>query len=552
MDFFIKHRWQSVYTGSLLRFFGGRPNSEPTFSPVSAQQEEHVRLRARHHSWVPKKKLLTEIFSLDVRSLALFRACLALVILADLVARSVDLRAHYTDAGLLPRASAITEYGQYSFLSFHFFGGTVITQSVLFIFAGLCAVGLLLGYRTRLMTVLSWAFLVSLHNRNPMIIDAGDVLLRLLLFWSMFLPLGAVYSLDGVVTNSTTRRRTPARIFSVASIALLLQVCFVYWFTAALKHDPVWRTEGTGVYYALHLDSFATPIGLWLREFSPVLPVLSFATLAIEALGPCLLFLPFAQGPLRFFTICMFLNLHLGLALCLALGVFPSIVCAAWLALLPTWFWHQLGVPRDFSRQRKFALQHRFETLLGYARYHRLVSYARPSLWSPTVGTFFCVLCLVYVFLWNLRTVNFTKYSTILPVDSNWFGQTLRIDQMWGMFAPKPATDDGWYVIPARLRSGTEVDLFTNSMAVQWTKPDDVAETYRNQRWRKYLRNIWEREHASHRLYYGQYLCRKWNAEHREQATLETFQIFYMKEETLPNGVMAAPEKVLLWSHRCF
>ena len=550
MDFFFKHRRQSTYTEGLLRFIGNRSQSglRLSLAPESSRPDTFLQPPSSP-VWFLVKSRLREIFSLDVRSLALLRMSLALVLLADLGARSVDLYAHYTDAGVLPRINAITE--QFSFLSLHFLGGSFFTQSVLFAIAGLCAIGLLLGYRTRLMTVCSWMLLISLHSRNPMLVDGGDVLLRLLLFWSMFLPLGAAYSLDGVL-KTTAPYRLPVRIFSVASIALLLQVCFVYWFTVALKHDPVWRTEGTGVYYALHLDSFVTPIGVWLRGFPTVLPVLSFATLAIEALGPCLLFVPFAQGPLRFATVILFLNLHLGFALCLALGVFPSIVCAAWLALLPTWFWHQIGLARDFSRAQKAALRQRLVILLGETSLQRLIARAYPPLWSPTIGAFFCVLCLGYIFLWNMRTVNFAKYSEILPVEFNGFGQMLRIDQMWGMFAPKPATDDGWYVIPARLRNGTEVDLFTNGAPVTWAKPQDVASTYRNQRWRKYLRNMWEREHATHRLYFSQHLCRTWNAEHHSQATLETFQIFYMKEETLPNGVIAAPEKVLLWNHRCF
>src|SRR6185312_7530268 len=129
---------------------------------------------------------------------------------------------HYTDVGLLPRAIAIVEYAQYGFLSLHLLGGTNVTQSVLFVIAAVFAVGLLLGYRTRLMTVVSWILLVSLHNRNPIILDAGDVLLRLLLFWSMFLPLGAAYSIDGVLTNLGARH-PPTRIVSMASVALIIQ-----------------------------------------------------------------------------------------------------------------------------------------------------------------------------------------------------------------------------------------------------------------------------------------------------------------------------------------
>ena len=75
---------------------------------------------------------LAEIFALDVRSLALFRVSVALVVLADLAARSGDLRDHYTDVGILPRATAIAEYGRYGFLSLHLFGGSTFG-----IFAGL-------------------------------------------------------------------------------------------------------------------------------------------------------------------------------------------------------------------------------------------------------------------------------------------------------------------------------------------------------------------------------------------------------------------------------
>jgi len=370
----------------------------------------------------------------------------------------------------------------------------------------------------------------------------------------MFLPLGAVYSLDSILTPAdTTQRYVPERIISIGSVALILQICFMYWFAAILKNDPVWRTEGSALYYALNLDSFAAPFGVWLRNFSALLPILSFATLIIEAVGPCLLFLPVMQGPIRFFVVCLFLGLHAGMGLCLALGVFPFIVGAAWLVLLPSWFWNRLNVPRDISLPRKFALEQRVEEWLGTAWYRRLVARARPPMWHPTMmAILFCAVCLGYVFLWNVRTTNFAKYSVLLPAEYNWFGHALRLDQIWDMFAPRPATDDGWYIIPGRLRDGSEVDVFANGAPVQWTKPAVVADTFRDQRWRKYLRNIWERNHAGHRLYFGQYLCRTWNATHSNQSTLETFQIYYMKEETLPGGKIAAPEKVLIWTHRCF
>src|SRR5262249_47462977 len=44
------------------------------------------------------------VFSLDLRSLAIFRIGVALILLFDLYYRSLDLRAFYTDWGLYPRS----------------------------------------------------------------------------------------------------------------------------------------------------------------------------------------------------------------------------------------------------------------------------------------------------------------------------------------------------------------------------------------------------------------------------------------------------------------
>lgn len=163
-----------------------------------------------------------------------------------------------------------------------------------------------------------------------------------------------------------------------------------------------------------------------------------------------------------------------------------------------------------------------------------------------------CAACVIYVFLWNLRTTDFGKYSRFFPPDYNWIGYAIRIDQMWNMFAPKPLIDDGWYVIPAHLRGGNEVDLMTEAAPAQWEKPAFVLPSYRNQRWRKYLLNLWERDNSGHRLHFGRYLCRNWNASHTGDETVQTLQIYFMKETTLPKGEVAPVEKVLLWSHDCF
>src|SRR5690606_1189677 len=115
-------------------------------------------------------------------------------------------------------------------------------------------------------------------------------------------------------------------------------------------------------------------------------------------------------------------------------------------------------------------------------------------------------------------------------------------DQRWNMFSPGPLTEDGWYVIEGRFKHGLVLDLLTGK-PVTWDKPADVAHTYKNQRWRKYLMNLWLADSAKYRLPYGQYLCRKWNARGRRPDELSGFELVYMLEITKPDGSEAIPEK---------
>ena len=46
---------------------------------------------------------------------------------------------------------------------------------------------------------------------------------------------------------------------------------------------------------------------------------------------------------------------------------------------------------------------------------------------------------------------------------------------------------------------GTEVDLFNDGAPVTWEKPALVSATYKDDRWRKYLVNLWMQENSKRR-----------------------------------------------------
>lgn len=284
--------------------------------------------------------LLDRQFGIDVRSLALARLCLALVLLLDLAVRATNLFDHYGDGGVLPATAALGFWGTDFVWSLHLVGGGPPYLLVsLFVIHALAALALLVGYRTRFATIVAWFLLVSLHYANPLILYGGDTLLRTALFVGMFLPWGAVFSVDQAL-----RHRKPAsmRVLSGWTAAFLLQLGFLYFFTAELKSGSEWL-QGTAVYYTLHLDLFTTPLGSWLLNFPYLLPLLTYGVLVLEYLAFVLLFSPIFTIPLRTIGLILLVGLHLSFAATMYIGFFSWVSIAALMAFVPSAAWDTLS-----------------------------------------------------------------------------------------------------------------------------------------------------------------------------------------------------------------
>src|SRR5215212_5871678 len=318
-----------------------------------------------------------EIFGADLRSLATFRIVLALLVLSDLANRATDLSAHYTDAGIMPRTVLVEQVLSPWAFSLNLMNGGGLFQALLFGVAAFAAFGMLLGYRTRLMTFVVWLLLLSIQLRNPLLNGSESPMLRMLLFWGMLLPLGAYWSVDGArsaLPRSALPRPSP-RFLSLATFGLFMQIAFVYWFTAALKSGPEWRTDYTALYYALSLDQLATPVGHMLLDFPTLLQVLTFGTFVLEALGPLLLFCPVFTGPVRTGAALAFMSLHFGIWLTMDIGIFPWISAFCMVCFFPTWFWDRTSTLRsmllrrvELARRLQLAAERSGDAVVAFSR----------------------------------------------------------------------------------------------------------------------------------------------------------------------------------------
>ena len=501
---------------------------------------------------------LVEVFGADLRSLATFRIVLAILVLVDLAIRSTDLAAHYSDQGILPRETLIQDnyiFSVYSF-SLNMMNGQPAFQALIFVTAAVAAVAMLVGYRTRLATFIVWLLVLSIQFRNPLALNAGDILLHLLLFWSIFLPLGAIWSVDRA--RRSVREDEPGRLsmhfFSLATAGLFMQIAFVYWFTAIWKSGDEWLVDGTALYYTLSNDQLTTQLGSYLLNFPAALTVMTFATLALEALGPFALFSPVFTGPVRTATVAAFMSLHFGIWLTMEVGIFPWISAFCMVCFLPGWFWDTL-VPKlraVLPQQIKavYQVKRRLEHLHGGAtRYIQSIwTYLRPirawlvsppgtrrssapnrttrgyqsgsdafdvgppmipvksvgeprgtsngayivALRSSRATNLLALLLLLYVFFWNVTTVS----SLTMPSPAYQIGSFLGLQQRWAMFAPYPPKEDGWWVIAGNLKNGEQVDLLRiihdeyDVREVSYEKPENIAGSVENEKWHKYLEYV--------------------------------------------------------------
>jgi predicted DCC family thiol-disulfide oxidoreductase YuxK len=199
---------------------------------------------------------------------------------------------------------------------------------------------MILGARTRLATLLAFILLVSLHNRNPVLLQGGDNLLLLLLFWGMFVPLGARWSIDA---SMTTGARPSNSYVGWGSAALILQVLSVYFFSAFLKNGAEWVSEGSAIYYALHNDQVAHLLAPYWRDWHWLTRPLTHYVWWLELIGPLVALLPVFNTWARGLAAVCFITLEVGFLFNLNVGLFPFISITSLLVLLPTGVWDYLG-----------------------------------------------------------------------------------------------------------------------------------------------------------------------------------------------------------------
>ncbi len=441
-----------------------------------------------------------DLFSIDLRSLALFRISIALVMLTDLVRRTYDFSSMYVVGGALPLQAVHDYYANTWKWSFHLASASWNYQACLFVLAGVSGLALLAGYRTRIATCTSWILTVSLNARTPMLVNGGDVLLCMGLFWAMFLPLDKRFSVD-------SRRRLPPNndqdFLSIACLGILLQIGMMYLFTGLWKFNSTWL-NGEALEIVLGDTAITRPLGSWLTQYPQLLKMMTRVTLALELLGPVLLFSPGSRRYLRPIALVLFAGLHVGIELTLNVLMFSYTSLAMLTLFVPACWWNclpglqsQQPVPRSKDGERP-----------------RETGFPWPP-WCKRLGWILGCCVIGYATLYNILTL---KYRQSWPPQLAPFTQVATIfhfGQRWSMF-DQPDKYLFRFAFYGRLKNGKTVELLRNQVTGPNPSCPDSSTVSSTQRWMLLFRELTGDANFPFQHAVAHYLASQWNRQHPE------------------------------------
>lgn len=209
-------------------------------------------------------------------------------------------------------------------------------------------IGLLMmvGFYSRASTFLALFLFMSLSVANPFVGSGGDSVLRITLFYMLFVDAGRHWSVDSWLRN---RRGATADLFpgwltstlhNAGLILIIHQVVMVYVSSALWKvQSPKWL-DGTAVYYSLQVKAYSP----WndhihlLTDHGWIVAVASYSAIGVQLFVPVLLM----YRPTRFLSLIALTGIHLGIGLLMGIMYFSLVMIAVDVLLISDRSWFRL------------------------------------------------------------------------------------------------------------------------------------------------------------------------------------------------------------------
>ncbi len=202
---------------------------------------------------------------------------------------------------------------------------------------------MILGWRTRIVTIVTLLMFTSLAALGPTSSDSADNAFRIMLIYSCFTDGSLKWSLDARRRRLRTeksggrRRSLPTRtlvplwfgtiVHNFAVVAIGAQVIIIYMIAGLAKARGTWWRDGTAIYYPMHSENFSPwpDLNHLLVSNDLMVHLISWGSVAIQIVFPLLLLTRWTRRLAVLGMICM----HAGIGVFLGLSVFSLAMVAA-------------------------------------------------------------------------------------------------------------------------------------------------------------------------------------------------------------------------------
>jgi Vitamin K-dependent gamma-carboxylase len=267
---------------------------------------------------------------IDARQYAALRiafGCLSLVYFLSLLPY---LTAQFSGVGWLSDSRQIAQQNGGSWSLFFIPAKEhTITLAYAIVFLGIMSAFLMtIGWHSRVAAFVTWLVWVSLWNRNPLLLDGDDAVLKVMCFYLMLSPCGNSWSADA-------RFRQKPQTAAVWPLRLVqFQIALIYFVSGWVKfHSQEWL-DGTVLQYVLVHPQYSRWDAWALIDNSLIANILAGIAWFIrwwELLFPLLL----SNAYTRRLSLLIGILFHVGLLLTMNLRWFTVIMLALYLALVP-------------------------------------------------------------------------------------------------------------------------------------------------------------------------------------------------------------------------
>jgi hypothetical protein len=444
------------------------------------------------------------------RSLALFRLLLGLYLLWLWGTRFAMIPDFFVSDQLIPKQFLESSLSfAWAAVKLGLFQTTFGTQ-IFFAFGLFAHILLLLGFLTRLATILSLFFIFTIIQLAWATNNGSDQILANLLFYSCFLPLGSKWSIDSLIFKKPVREVPFARFFIVAQLAM------AYFFAGTAKSGADW-IEGIGLYYAWSLREFGSPLSNALVQTLPliVIKIANWSTVIIELAVGILILVPLKWLFARRLAILLGTGLMFGIAVTMRIDGFPILMIIATIGLLADDnFWDTM-----LSKFKNLNL----DNLTDRAILHPIFTY---------------ILLFFFVFQLILAIgLNTNQNGELTKIFEDFYKQKFFIvGQDWRLFAPNPSRSLDWYSFAVTTRLGV-IDPYTQKPPALITPPTKTAP---NLYWQRYYERLGVPEFSGHMNSFVRYTCRRFGFD-REPITLYRIRLAVSPPGQLQDKPLAVP-----------